>query len=197
MWLFMVILTAAFFFLILGSSDLKKYDFKSTKPLFVAGLLLLINLVVSSFFIPTVSGISPTSLERLLGFLYSLFIMNGIIYCTFQFILSIGFVKLGRKNRDPGGIVAFLGGILYLIVWIVFLLLRILQKYGGWYDSAFLASIASLIEIMAWFTYILAIVAVIFILIYTFLTKRPLFLIFAVLLFAAYLMDFLSFLGVI
>ena len=197
MWLFFIILANAYFFLILGSSDLKKHNFKSTKLLFFAGLLLLLNLVVSGFFLPTISGMSPTDLERLLGFLYSLIFMNGIIHCTFQFILGIGFVKFGRDNRDPGGIIAQLGGILYLLTWIIFLILRILQKYGGWYNIAYLVSIASFIEIVAWIAYILSILAVVLIMIYTFLTKRPLFIIFAVLLFVAYLMDFLSFLGVI
>ena len=196
-WVFFVILALAYVFLILGSSDLKKKGFKSTKLLFVAGLFLLIWLVVYNFLIPTVSGVSPSDMERFIGFLYSLFLMTGIIHVITHLILSIGIVKLGRNNRDPGGIIALLGGIIYLIAWIIYLILIILQKYGGWYDPAFLGSIAPITEIVVWIFYILVILATVLILIYSFLTKRPLFILFAVLFIAAYLLDFLSSIGVI
>jgi hypothetical protein len=136
-------------------------------------------------------------MERLLGFLYSLFIMTGIIQATFHLLLAIGFVKHGSNNRDSGGIFALIGGFLYLLAYIIFLIVIILSKYGGWYNIAFLISIASIIEIIVWLHYVLGIVAVIMILIYSIFTKRPLFIIFAVLFFVAWTMDFLGFIGVI
>lgn len=195
-WVFFIILIAAFFFLTIGCSDLKRSDFDSTKLLFFAGLLLLIWKFVE-IFIPTVSGFSPTDSERLLGFIYSFFLMSGIIYTILHIILGVGFIKLGSKNRDPGGIVILLGGILYLVVWIINLIIVILQKYGGWYDPILLSSISGMVFILVWILYITSIIAVGVILIYSFLTKRVLFIIFGILFFIAYLMQFLSFLGVI
>ena len=195
-WVFFIILIVAFFILTIGSFDLKKNDFKSTKLLFFAGYLLLFWSVIEEF-IPTVSGVSPTDLERLLGFLYSLFLMSGIIYTTLHIILGIGLIKFGSKNRDPGGIVILLGGILYLVAWTINPIIVILQKYGGWYDPTLLSSITGILNILAWILYITSIIAAGVILIYSFLTKRVLFIIFGVLFFIAYLMDLLSFLGVI
>jgi hypothetical protein len=195
-WLFFIILTAAFFFLIIGSSDLKKNNFDSTKYLFFAGLLLLIWQIVR-LLRPVVSGVSPTNTERLLGFLYSLFLMGGIIYSSLHILLGISFVLLGRKNRDPGGIVIIFGGILYIIAWILNLIIVILSKYAGWFDPTFLVSIAGMVEIFVWILYIANIIAALGILTYSFLTKRVLFIIFGVLFFIAYLIQLLDFLGII
>lgn len=197
-WVFFIILIAAFFFLTIGCSDLKRSDFEYTKLLYVAGLLLLIWKFVE-IFIPTVSGLSPTDSERLIGFIYSLFLMSGIIYITLHLILGIGFIKIGSKNRNPGGIIILLGGILYLLTWIINLVIVILQKYNGWYHfpPTILLSIIGILNILAWFIYIASLLATGLILIYSFIIKRALFIIFSILFFIAYLLEFLAFLGII
>ena len=195
-WLLFIIFIATFFFLTIGCSDLKRCDFSSTKLLFIAGIILLIWKFVE-IFIPTVSGVSPTDLERLLGFIYSLFLMSGIIYTTLHLILGIGFIKLGSKNRESGGILIMLGGVLYVITWIINIVGVVIQKYGGWYNPIFLYSISGILIILVWTLYVISIASVGIILIYSFFTKRPLFIIFGILFFTAYFIEFLSFLGII
>jgi hypothetical protein len=152
---------------------------------------------VYNFFIPTVSGVTPTDMERLLGFLYSLFFMSGLINGLFHVILGIGFMNLGKNNRDPGGVIAMIGGILYLVAWIVNLVLTIISKLGGWYGLTLPGPIVSILNILSWVINFVVLGSVVLILVYSFLTKRPLFIIFALLFFAAYLLQILSLLGFI
>ena len=195
-WLFFILLIVSYLFLILGSSDLKKNDYNSTKLLFFAGLFLLIWRVLS-LFIPEVAGMSPTDMQRLLGFIYSLFLMNGLIHVATYMLLGIGCIKLGSKNRDKGGILVLLGGIFFLVSWILQLIAVILQKYGGWYNFPFLIEIYGILEIIAWTALFISISAVILILVYSILTKRPLFIVFAVLFLAAHILQLLFFLGIL
>ena len=195
-WLFFILLLSSFLFLILGSNDLKKNDYNSTMILFLAGIFLLVWRALY-LFIPNISGISPTDMERLLGFIYSFILMSGLINVVLYMLLGIGCIKLGSKNRDNGGIVVLLGGIFFLVAWIFNLIVIILQKYGGWYNLTFLFEILGILEILSWFVLVISLFAVVLIFVYSIMIKRPLFIVFAVLFLAAHLLQLLSYIGII
>ena len=193
-WLFYILLILAYIFLALGSNSLKNDNYNSTKLTLITGLLLLIWFLAELLIIPTVSGSSPTDLERLLGYTYSLFLMTGIIYSTLHGILGVGFIKIGSDNRDKGGTVILVGGILYLLTWIINSIIVILTKTGGWFG--FPVPIGFILDILTWITYIVVIVATILIFIFSIIAKRALFIIFGVLYLAVYSIQFLVFIGV-
>ena len=108
-WTMFILILLAYLFLILGSNDLKKHNFVSTKLLFITGILLLIWYVLGQF-IPTISLVSPTTAERIIFFIYTLFLTSGTIYLILNMILGIGFIKLGSNNRDRRGTLILVGG---------------------------------------------------------------------------------------
>ncbi|MFX0031391.1 MAG: hypothetical protein ACFE9P_01910 [Candidatus Hermodarchaeota archaeon] len=197
-WIVFILLTLTYLFLILGSKDLKKNNYDSTTLLFISGILLLACYLLLRLIIPSMvlsSYMPPTelflhNLYNLL-FRYSIFAIpssqtGGIFYIAFQIILGIGFINVGSKNRDQGGTVMLVGGILYLITWIIDLI-TILSFIIGFSFPLFVALI------LAVTAYILPIVAAILILIFSISTKRALFIVFGALFLNFYSIQFLIF----
>lgn len=190
-WILFIIFVLTYLFLILGSRDLKRNTFASTKFLFVIGILLLVWYILVQLFIPSMSVTSPTPMEFIIYIIYTLFLGSGIIYQVLHIILGIGFIKVGSSNRDHGGTVALVGGILYLIAWILIMLSDIFFSFIPVYLSSLLFSV------IGWLIIITSLAAAILIFIFSIFTKRPLFIVFGALFLAIYSFQFLYLTGII
>ena len=193
-WTFFILIILSSLFLILGSNDLKKSNFASTKLLFIIGIVLLIWEILQRLFIPFVyiSSPSPPLSEVIIVYVYTLFLRFGIIYSTFGIVLGIGFIKFGSNNRDRGGTVMLVGGIVYLLMVIINLILNTLSL-----SAVFLPIPGVIFYILTWITILVIATAVILIFISTIFTKRALFIVYGALLLAVYFMQFLFFIGII
>lgn len=189
-WILFILFVLTYLFLILGSRDLKRDNYASTKLLFVIGILLLVWYILIRLFIPSMSVTSPTPMEFIIYIIYTLFLGFGIIYQVLHIILGIGFIKVGSSNRDHGGTVALVGGILYLIAWTLNMLSNLLLAFIPVY-------LYLLFTIIAWLIIITNLVAAILIFIFSIFTKRPLFIVFGALFLAVYSFQFLLFIGII
>lgn len=195
-WLVWIMFILAYLFLILGSNDLKKHNFVSTKLLFITGILLLIWYVLGQF-IPTISLVSPTTAERIIFYIYTLFLTSGTIYLILNTILGIGFIKLGSNNRDRRGTLMLVGGILYLIMTIINLTVTIIFLNAMFFWTSLPPWFGYFFLYLDWTLYIGIIAAVILIFISIIFTKRALFIIFGALFLAVYSIQFLIFIGIL
>ncbi|MFW9830093.1 MAG: hypothetical protein ACFFB4_07660 [Promethearchaeota archaeon] len=194
-WIFFILLTLAYLFLILGSKDLKKHNFASTKLLFIIGIILLVWYILERLVIPSISLSSPTPMEIIIAYIYNLFLGFGIVYQVLHIILGIGFIKVGSNNREHGGTVILVGGILYLITWILNMVGNIILLTSAVFSIPI--PFGYILYVLNWIAYVTMIAAVILIFIFSIFTKRALFIIFGSLFLAIYSFQFLLFIGLL
>lgn len=189
-WILFILILLTYLFLILGSRSLKKHNFASTKLLFIIGILLLIWYVFRQFF-PQISLFSPTPMEMIIAYIYSLLLLNGTIYQILNVVLGIGFIKFGSNNRDRGGKLMLIGGIFFLIITIINVTAATFYLTAFWFGF----------PLPFWFgnyflnltSYIVITIAAILIFISSIFTRRPLFIIFGTLFLAFHSIQLLLF----
>ncbi len=197
-WIYFILFILVYLFLILGSKDLKKHNFVSTKLLFIIGILLLVWYILLY-----ICYMFPSPTETIIRFIYLFFlgfgfIRFGIIYQVLHIILGIGFIKVGSNNREQGGKVMLVGGVLYLLACILSTIGWIfdLNYIVGFFGFPIPSAIFYIISIMYWLFNIVSLAAVILIFIFSIFTKRPLFIVFGALFLAVYSIQFSMFINI-
>ena len=186
-WLFFILPVAAYIFLIIGCSELKKDErnFESVKFLSTLGIILLTWSIISRF-LPSVM-FSYTFPDYFIGLSYYLTIM--IINYTLNIILGIAFIQFGSRNKEHNGSLSLSAGILLTIAWASSLTLSIFITLLGFPLVMYSA--------IQWIIAILFLVAAILILVNTILIKRVFMIIFAAILLSYFTLNLLSLANII
>ncbi len=186
-WLYFILPVAAYIFLIIGCSELKKDErnFESVKFLSTIGIIVLTWSIISQF-LPSVM-FSYTFPDYFIGLSYYLTIM--IINYSVNIILGIAFIKFGSKNKEHKGSLSLSAGILLTIAWASSLTFSIFIIFFGFPPVMYLT--------MQWIIGILFLVAAILILVNTILIKKVFMIIFAAIFLSYFTLNLLTIANII